>query len=163
MTIAPWDVFSEFAAVADPDCADAPPDADGLTPAQRMEQLLRCERNLAAWECAVKAEADRLAAKLRAVQGRRESVRGYLAGVMRSAGERRYKSPAGTVSLSPGRERIEVDAERVWDWPDDVIDLAVTDQLPKVSIAALKELPPDRMAALAGVTVTRGDDVLTIR
>jgi hypothetical protein len=161
--LTPWDVFAEFDALADPE-ADGPLlTPDGYTPGERIEQLLRCERNLAAWEAAVKSEADRMAAKLAAVRKRRESIRNHLAGVMRTAGERKYRSPVGTVSLSVGRESIEVDVSRVGEWPAAVWELAVEPQFPKVRKDALRCLLPAELAALPGVQVVRGDDVLTIR
>lgn len=110
---------------------------------------------------AIDVEIARLRAKRLAAQNRQKSKKFYLLKMLQIADEKKIKTPVATISRVKGRQSIEVDPEKAFDWPQAVWERCCTPQPPKVNKAELKICK--EYEKLPGVTIVEGQEYVQLR
>lgn len=126
----------------------------------KVEGCVKFIKNLGAHEDALDAEIKRLQEKKKAVQNRIKNMRGYIMLCLGRLQVSKLKTTIATVSISKGREQIEVDDAQVEAWPPEAFEAIVRVKF-DVSKTSLKAY--EGFTELPGVTVSQGPDVLMIR
>jgi len=128
----------------------------------KLGWLPRSIRNDEARQEAIDAEITRLRAKSGALARRVEVKRKFVLFLMKLNNRKTFDAGIAKISRLAPRKKLEVDVSRVAEWPEDVYDACVVLE-PKVNKSTLKQLFPNRLGELPGVTEVMGEESISIR
>lgn len=110
----------------------------------------------------VASEAERLKTRVKRFERRIEGLRDYLVLNFDRLGIRKLETDIASVSIGEPAERVEVDENRVFEWPNDIFEACVEETV-KVNRSTLKQMFADQLAKLPGVVLVPGKRRVSIK
>lgn len=128
----------------------------------KIENISRWVLNLQAEEMVLAEEIERLHKRKKSAERKREALKQYLVWFLRQTGHVKWETPLVKLRVMAGKERIEVDENLAWNWPQEVFEKCCS-QTVKVNKSTLKQLYAEQLDTLPGVCRVQGDDYLVMR